>query len=844
MPNPSDNLSSIQIAIAQCLAWKGDSSVNEITESLKQITDVLEAPFEKLKTQAQLEEFITENKQQLWDSKIGLVYGGATKIKGYVFESADLQEIRGASALLDRINLIDLPAFFQGEKSERFEQCQSAQSYCERLRAEWLQKNFPTLENALTPEMLIYSTGGNILALCPSELVNELTNAIEKRYTIETLTANACAVGAKFSPLEIYLGLLKGPQNNLWLNTVANYKDNQPLQAYFGFKDSDAVQAIQSAFMQRKGFSELTGKLANQFNQRRSGYEQIHESDNSKEATARPSRRYPPMFETHPYLMRDDSDQRSLVLDMKPSSVLAMNPEELEDKLTREEILPDNPKFSEPSARKRWIGQVTKRENSRWQAWYRKTDFIEHWNPIQVLDDELEALGIQCNTREERLRREDLFRVGLSSWVNRLEQFLFKNDMIDIYDPQRRIFTDEQPENDERPHINKYYTREARSLTEIGAASNGYVAYIYADGNNMGAYIRDEIKTPERYQEFSQDIFNATQDSVYWALAHHIRPCLYTPDAKSSRDNPEPVWIHPFEIIAIGGDDVLLIVPANKALEVAKTIGEKFEEILEQTGRYSPNLTEGNDSTDCHRFKPDNALPSKCRLSISSGVLITAENTPIYYADKLVSQLLKSAKKKAKDLRDNGYYGGTVDFLTLKAVTMISSNIDSFRKEGLTVRSPGRKQDLKLYAAPYTLHELGGLIETIQAVKESGFPKSQLYQIRTFLEQGKRTAILNYRYFKVRLQKKDDRTLLKQKFEEAWCNAETNNGNLAPWMTLQRRDDSDDGRSNKTESPDKTIYETLWRELVELYEFIEVPDDKTESHEETSQSLRGEEVSS
>jgi len=32
---------------------------------------------------------------------IGLVYGGATKIKGYVFEAPKLPEIRGASALLD-----------------------------------------------------------------------------------------------------------------------------------------------------------------------------------------------------------------------------------------------------------------------------------------------------------------------------------------------------------------------------------------------------------------------------------------------------------------------------------------------------------------------------------------------------------------------------------------------------------------------------------------------------------------------------------------------------------------------------------------------------------------------
>src|SRR6266480_2373704 len=41
--------------------------------------------------------------------RVALVSGGATRIKSYVFESARLPEIRGASGLLDRINLEDVP---------------------------------------------------------------------------------------------------------------------------------------------------------------------------------------------------------------------------------------------------------------------------------------------------------------------------------------------------------------------------------------------------------------------------------------------------------------------------------------------------------------------------------------------------------------------------------------------------------------------------------------------------------------------------------------------------------------------------------------------------------------
>lgn len=142
---------------------------------------------------------------------------------------------------------------------------------------------------------------------------------------------------------------------------------------------------------------------------------------------------------------------------------------------------------------------------------------------------------------------------------------------------------------------------------------------------------------------------------------------------------------------------------------------------------------------------------------MSTGVLITAEDTPVYYAESLTNQLLKSAKT-SKKLKEKGYLGGTIDFLSLKSVTMISSNIEGFRKEALTKE---RGATLKLYAAPYTLHEIGGLIESVKALKESKFPKSQIYQTRSFLEKGKNTAILNYRYFRARLESKDKQEILK-----------------------------------------------------------------------------------
>lgn len=770
----TDSQKNITTAICWCLAW-GDKREPKFTEFNLTPQQMLEAlqtgeglpeDVQDLVTQVeelQGEEFpktleklksLPNKYPQYWNAEIGLVYGGATKIKQYVFEAAKLPDIRGASALLDRINLVDLPAFFKCETSNEYPQCQEAEGYCEKVRTEWLDKseNFPDLSQALIPELIIYSTGGNILAFCPSAFIDDLANAIEKRYTEETLTANSCAVGEKFKLLEIKFGLLpnKITDETFWIEKCVKNKDNELVKAYFEQHNTSP----EAAFEERKTFNELAGKLASLFNQRRNG--------NSLPGKDRPLRCYPPMFETHPYIVRDEGDRRSAVMQAKE--------------------LPNEPWFSEASARKRLVGQISK--DDRLRNWYDKAGFT--WKPGKN---------------------------AIVSWVNKFARFLKEQQKPHNY--YRKIRSENiQPEQ----------VKQANSVREIGDASTpkGFVAYIYADGNNMGGYIQKKIKSPEEYRKFSQDISEATEDSVYIALREHLELHKINPSLQAERGSKEEVWIHPFEIITIGGDDVMLIVPANKALAIAKTIGEEFERILLSKGRdYQSDKVYSPEKVHRYHTKSQPNYNLQCVLSMSTGVLITAEDTPIYYAEKLTSQLLKSAKKRAKDLKENDYCGGTVDFLVMKSVTMISSNINEFRANGLTKTINGQ-QKLKFYAAPYTLHELGGLLATGKALKEAEFPRSQLYQIRSFLERGKQTAILNYRYFRVRLSDKDAQKLLKDEFEEAWCKPKdkNNGGNLAPWMSLKEK---------KEESKNKVTYETIWRELVDLYPFLETSQDKSNS---------------
>ncbi|MBD1821816.1 type III-B CRISPR-associated protein Cas10/Cmr2 [Cyanobacteria bacterium FACHB-DQ100] len=756
----TESLTDLSIGIAWCLAWGDQREPQFDITVLREMRQALkdkrhnDIPRDVKSLIQQVKDFqlipknyfpstlkqLKDDYSELWNQKtqIGLVYGGATKIKQYVFEASKLPDIRGASALLDRINLVDLPAFFGKEKSINVER--------------WLDKpeNFPGLRQALIPELVIYSTGGNILAFCPAAYVNALANAIEKRYTHETLTANSCAVGETFRLLEVKFGLLNAQiEQTFWLDQYLVNQDNPIVQAYF---DQAEVIEPQEKFWNRKNFTELVTQLTARYNQRRSGNNFLN----------RPSRCYPPMFETHPYLRRDESDLRLAVAKAQ---------------------LAGEPHLSDALARKKIMGQRAKSEESARRKWYSTLEF--GWQDGQA---------------------KKLWRTGpFQSWGFRFERFLRETGKAHGY---YRNLTEQQ-------------VTGARTLREIGNVSRtkGFVAYIYADGNNMGGYIQKSVHAPEDHQKFSKDVFEAVGQSVFQALSQqNPRQLQGLNDADNIHRNNN--WIHPFEIVTIGGDDVLLIVPADQALSIAKTIGENFEAHLSAIQSEEGSFIYRSDKTynpeNAHRYhSPEESSnptgENQCKLSMSIGVLITAENTPIYYAENLVSQLLKSAKKRAKDLRnEERYLGGTIDFLILKSVTMLSDKIETFRQEGLTkeIKIQERTQILKQYAGPYTLHEIGGLVDTVKALKKADFPRSQLYQIRILLDRGKQTAILNYRYFRTRLKTESNQRILEQEFEKPWCSAKTNGGNIAPWMSYQ----TDQGT---------TGYETIWRDLVDLYAFVD-----------------------
>src|SRR5205807_5348437 len=148
--------------------------------------------------------------------------------------------------------------------------------------------------------------------------------------------------------------------------------------------------------------------------------------------------------------------------------------------------------------------------------------------------------------------------------------------------------------------------------------------------------------------------------------------------------------------------------------------GEVERRLLESDPAFEQPREDGDGPTynwaEVQRCRGE-APPRQCKVSLSAGVVIADSHTPIFYLEQLAGQLLKSAKRRAKLLRQRrGYFGGTLDFISLKSVTTLSGTIDQFRRTALTDgdRQQGERHR---YARPYTLDEARALVKTVEILK-------------------------------------------------------------------------------------------------------------------------------
>jgi len=305
-----------------------------------------------------------------------------------------------------------------------------------------------------------------------------------------------------------------------------------------------------------------------------------------------------------------------------------------------------------------------------------------------------------------------------------------------------------------------------KDLDDIGALSSGYVGLIYADGNRMGQRLAVK-KSSAEYRDFSDNVKNGTQDAIFEALACHLRMNLKRNQKR-----------FPFEILLLGGDDLIAVVPANKAIEIAIDF--------------------------CKGFKA-----KTCGISISAGVVITHVNYPIHRMIEHAEDLLKSAKRLSNKLYRESEGKpeaerevNAIDFMALKGALL--QDVGEMRAGELSYHSDdhmGPEPNLKLYQRPYTTEKLGKLIDWIQKMKQSGFPHNKLKAMYEALYRGKMQAMMDYLLITSRLEKGPGKAREVMKaFWQKWDDG----FDMFPWK-------------KKTSNE----YVTPFIDLIELYEFID-----------------------
>jgi len=281
-----------------------------------------------------------------------------------------------------------------------------------------------------------------------------------------------------------------------------------------------------------------------------------------------------------------------------------------------------------------------------------------------------------------------------------------------------------------------------KDLGVIGDVSKGFIGLVYADGNRMGEWIQ-EANTINEFRKRSTAVREAVSNALTRTLEIH---CVHLP----------------FEVILVGGDDMLLVTPATVALEVAASLCRCF---TEEMGKYNKTM--------------------------SAGVILADHHTPVYFLRRLAEQLLKETKRS--------YMGASVDFLVLKSQGT-RSIIDAW--ESHTFDYP--RENLILHHGPYGLAELDQLLRHVRQGKCVNYPCSQLYGLRDTLKQGRQVSALAFLYQQARSSDKIEAFL--DDFANFWS---ARDRETPPWFLSRSL------RGGRVE------YRTVWADMADLWDWVE-----------------------
>ncbi len=263
------------------------------------------------------------------------------------------------------------------------------------------------------------------------------------------------------------------------------------------------------------------------------------------------------------------------------------------------------------------------------------------------------------------------------------------------------------------------------------------VALLHADGNGLGLLLRriNEVvrESPERfvelYTQFSKLVADVTAEAARQATAEVLLP------AREREGTP----CLPARPILLGGDDILVLVRADLAMDYLQTFTRVFEV---ESAKQLDKLKGENDIKD---------LPE--RLTLGAGLVFLRASQPFHLAMRLAESLITEAKRAAKDIiQDNP--PSAVAFY--RVTSSLVEDYDDLLDLTLTHHHAGHTYRDTL--GPYFLADqaprLADLIELTELLGSEGMARGPTRQLLTLMGHAEGEAQQRYRRWRMRMREK------------------------------------------------------------------------------------------
>jgi CRISPR-associated protein Cmr2 len=213
-----------------------------------------------------------------------LIAADVDRVSSYVFESAKLAEMRGASLILDLLNVKESDDIDRWGINEIIINSERKQI-----------KGIPQIlkdEFDLADEHIIYAAGGSALILAPADKADAIKNCIEKLYVETTLTATITVVCLPVGQSDLERGI--EPPSGEWLDTQAKRAEG----AAWKLVKSNLVSQDEW-----KTYKSPTSLNSMQYD-RIKGFGQIYAAIGYQLRRAKDSKTTAPVFEVSPFTER------------------------------------------------------------------------------------------------------------------------------------------------------------------------------------------------------------------------------------------------------------------------------------------------------------------------------------------------------------------------------------------------------------------------------------------------------------------------------------------------------------------------------------------------------------